>query len=216
MGFRFHNRMRQSLSISLCILLILFSWRTLTTQPLCPGSPPATILTLHPPPTVTSASLIHCHSVCGLHCPFCRDACPCTPLHSSFYRPSLKLLHPHPYEATAFPVFSGLPLSGRPWNLQIVAVPQACQAQSHPRAFAHAVSSPSICMTRVLTSSRSLLGCHLLREVPSSSTLLHLFPLLSFPSQHISRPSRDERPSCWLSLVSPADWAPGGSDLSSL
>lgn len=111
---------------------------------------------------------------------------------------------PSPTQATAFSVFSGLPLSGRPWNLQVMAVPQACWAQPHPRAFAHAVSSPSICTTRVPTSSRSLLRCHLLREVPKSSTLLHLFPLLSFPSQCISGPGRDDRLSLWLSLVSPA------------
>ena len=115
-----------------------------------------------------------------------RDAFPCTPSHPSFYKPSLKLLHPHPHKATACSVFSGLPLLGRPWNLQVMAVPQVFQAQSHPRAFAHAISSPSTCMTHVLTSSRSLPGCHLLREVPKSSTLLHLFPLLSFPSQCIS------------------------------
>ena len=184
LGLRFYNRMRQSLSISLSILLNLFFWSILAMQPVCPGSPPDTILTLHPPPTVTKTC--HCHSVCGLSCPFCRDAFPCTPSHPSFYKPSLKLLHPHPHKATACSVFSGLPLLGRPWNLQVMAVPQVFQAQSHPRAFAHAISSPSTCMTHVLTSSRSLPGCHLLREVPKSSTLLHLFPLLSFPSQCIS------------------------------
>ena len=79
LGLRFYNRMRQSVSIYLSILLILFFWSILTMQPVCPGSPPDTILTLHPPPTVTKTC--HCHSVCGLSCPFCRDAFPCTPSH---------------------------------------------------------------------------------------------------------------------------------------
>ena len=148
--------MHEAIPLYFYVLLILLFWSTLTMQPACPGcNPPDTILTLHSPPTVTKTG--HRHSACGWRCPFCRDAFPHTPSHSSSYKSSLKLLHPHPHKATAFSVFSGLPLSGRPRNLQVMAVPQACRAQPHPRAFAHAVSSPSICTTRVPTSSRSSL-----------------------------------------------------------
>ena len=206
--------MRQFLSISLSILLILFFWSILTMQSVCPGSPPDTILTLHPPPTVTKTC--HCHSVCGLSCPFCRDAFPCTPSHPSFYKPSLKLLHPHPHKATACSVFSGLSLLGRPWNLQVMAVPQVLLAQSHPRAFAHTVSSPSTCMTHVLTSSRSLPRCHLLREVPKSSTLSTSFRCSLFHHSVYHDLAEMTESLAGYPWSPQQTLAPGGSDLSSL
>lgn len=69
----------------------------------------------------------------------------------------------------------------------VTTAPQACQARSHLRAFALAISSPrslATCVTHGLTSFMPLLKCHLPRESPRPSIPLQPSPAFCFLIAH--------------------------------